>query len=588
MNDPHSTDSTLSPALPSALPINEATAADLHRHALAAFRAGETARARDTLERALHLAPGDTTLWEHRGLIAALAGEHLVAEACYRRALSLSGGTASQHRNLADVLKLAGRADEACEHYRQALACDPRLRHAARRLGDLHQEAGRIDEAAQALRHAWSLDDATQQDGVDLLNALARLAPAPETEIDALIAAYRARFASDAVALKELAFALNGLDRFADALDVARQGLAIDATLPLLHHNAAYALHMQGDHAGMRRHNVEAARLAPNEANIQFNLAISLLRDGEYEAGWKQYRWHERLAHNRTLAQPPFPEWQGEPVDGRRFLLLGEQGLGDQVQLLRGADWLARRGAIVDVWVDAALVGIASRARGVHRASAALPPGPYDYWCRMFRMPERMAMTLDTLPGAMPYLHAEPDAVARWSDRLDAAAPRRPGRLRVGLVWAGNPGYDLDRYRSMKLAALLPAMLPSLGGAAVSWFALQKGAAERELAALPAGIDMTALGPEIATFDDTLAIAQSLDLVLTVDTSVAHLAGGAGVPVWVMLPLCTDWRWMCDRADSPWYPSARLFRQRELGNWDDVVEAVRVACVTLLALAAQR
>ncbi|WP_321866654.1 tetratricopeptide repeat protein [Paraburkholderia tropica] len=555
-----------------------------HRRSLAAFRAGETAQARDCLERALHIAPGDATLWEHRGLIAALAAEHLAAEAFYHRALALSGGTASQHRNLADVLKLAGRADEACEHYQQALACDPSLHQAARRLADLHLQAGRFADAAQSLQGAWSLDEATAQDGIDLLNTLARLSPEPEADIDALIVAYRARFATHAVALKELAFALNCLDRFDAALEVARQGLAIDATLPLLHHNAGYALHMRGDFAGMRRHNVEAARLAPHDVAVQFNLAISLLRDGEYEAGWKQYRWHERFDCSRTLARPPFAEWQGEPVDGRRFLLLGEQGFGDQVQLLRCADWLARRGAIVDVWVHAALVGIASRARGVRHASAMLPPGPYDYWCRMFRMPEHMAMTLDTLADAVPYLRPASGSVARWRNRLDAVAHCAPGRLRVGLVWAGNPDYDLDRYRSMKLAALLPA-LSAIDGAPVSWFALQKGVAERELAALPAGIDITPLGPEIETFDDTLAIAQSLDLVITVDTSVAHLAGASGVPAWVLLPLCTDWRWMSDRDDSPWYPSARLFRQRELGNWDDVVDAVRVA---LRALAAAR
>lgn len=561
------------------------SADEWHRRSLAAFRAGETAQARDCLDRALHIAPRDATLWEHRGLMAALAGEHLSAEAFYHRALALAGGTASQHRNLADVLTLAGRADEACGHYQQALACDPTLHHAARRLADLHLKAERFADAAQSLQRAWSLDEATAQDGIDLLNTLARLSPKREADIDALIAAYRARFATQAVALKELAFALNCLDRFDMALDVARQGLAVDATLPLLHHNAAYALHMRGDFAGMRRHNEAAARLAPHDVAVQFNLAISLLRDGEYEAGWKQYRWHERFDHSRTLARPPFAEWQGEPVDGRRFLLLGEQGLGDQVQLLRCADWLARRGALVDVWVDAALVGMANRARGVRRASATLPPGPYDYWCRMFRMPEHMAMTLDTLADAVPYLRAVPEAVARWRDRLDAAAHGAPGRLRVGLVWAGNPDYDLDRYRSMKLAALLPALLSGMEGAPVSWFALQKGAAERELATLPADIDITPLGPEIETFDDTLAIAQSLDLVIAVDTSVAHLAGASGVPVWVLLPLCTDWRWMSDRDDSPWYPSARLFRQRELGNWDEVVEAVRVA---LLALAAVR
>lgn len=559
----------------------------LHRMALAHFRDEKTDLARDYLERALNVAPASAELWEHRGLLAALAGEHVVAEALYHRAIALAGGTATLHRNLADVLKLAGRPDEACFHYRKALERDPKLHHAARRLADLNLQASRHAEAAQWLRQAWALGDATMSDGLDLLRTLSRLScastpdAATDAQIDAVIAQFRARFAADAVALKELTFALNSLDRFDRALDVAQQGLAVDASMPLLHHNAGYACQMRGEYLAMRRHNAEAARLAPDDENIQFNLAVSLLCDGEYEEGWKLYRWHEALEHNRTLARPPFAEWRGESVEGRRFLLLGEQGLGDQVQLLRCADWLQRRGATVDVWVDAALVDIASRARGVNNASATLPAGQYDYWCRMFRMPEHMPITLDTLPGAMPYLAAEPEAVAHWRTRLNAVASPLQGRLRAGLVWAGNPRYDLDRYRSIKLGALEPA----LAGLPISWFSLQKGAAEQELDALACDIDMTVLGPQIGSFDDTLAIMQSLDLVITVDTSVAHLAGAAGVPVWVLLPLCADWRWMTGRADSPWYPSVRLFRQRQLGKWGDVVEEVRVA---LAAEAAKR
>lgn len=547
----------------------------LHRLALACIRAGRKDDARGYLDRAIQAAPANAELWEHRGLMAAMTGEHVVAEAAYHRALMLAGDTPTLHRNLADVLTLAQRRGEARQHYEKALALDPALHHAARRLADFCREAGLDSDAVRYLEHAWRLGVARLTDGLDLLKLESRLGRLERADL--LIAQLRAEFAADAVALKELAFTLNRLHRFDIALDVAKQGLAVDPSLALLYHNASYASHMRGDFAAMHQYNVAAARLGPDDAHIQFNLAVSLLRQGSFEAGWKQYAWNERLPENSTLTRPPFTEWQGEPVAGKRFLLLGEQGLGDQIQLLRCAAWLHRAGALVDAWVDEALVGVARRASGVRQAFSNLPRGDYDFWCRMFRMPERMNLTLGDLPIAMPYLGAPEPEITRWTAQLDAVTPK--DTLRAGLVWAGNPQYDLDRYRSTTLDALQPVLTQT----GVSWFALQKGDAQRALEALPEQIDMTPLGERIATFEDTLAIVQSLDLVVTVDTSVAHLAAAAGVPVWVLLPACTDWRWMAARADSPWYPSVRLFRQRELGQWGPVLDEVREALAEAVA-----
>ena len=540
----------------------------LHRIALVHFRAGERVVACEYLERAIDIAPARAELWEHRGLLAALASEYLAAEAFYHRAIELTGGTASLHRNLADVLKLMGRRDEACAHYEKALGFDPELHHAVHRLAMLRLEDGRHEEAVNYLRRAWTLGDARLADGVELIKALSHLGRIGEA--DAQIAQLRATFAADPHALDELAFHLNKLHRYDEAYEVATQGLAVDVASAGLHHNAAYASNMLGDHARMRQHSVEAARLKPDNADLQFNVAVSLLRDGEFEAGWRHYHWHERLPQNSTLVQPGFPQWSGEPVAGRRFLLVGEQGLGDQIQLLRFADWLQHQGATVDIWVGEALGDVAACALGVHRVWTTLPPGPYDFWCRMFRFPDHMKLTASMLPLAMPYLGAPSEAIGRWRERLAGSRGASPRRRRVGLVWAGNPDYEFDRYRSIAL----PALHPVLARSDVAWFALQKGAAQSDVAALPPGIDITPLGPEIGTFIDTLAIVQSLDLVITVDTSVAHLAGAAGVPVWILLPACTDWRWMTGRSDTPWYPSARLFRQRALGCWDDVIEEV--------------
>lgn len=549
----------------------------LHRMALAYFREGERERARDYLERAVHVAPERAQLWEHRGLLAALAGEHVAAEAFYHRAIALTGGTASAHRNLGDVLKLAGRRAEARTHYEKALGFDPGLHHAVRRLAMLSLEDGRREAAVDYLRRAWSLGGSRLADGIELIKALSHLGRIDEA--DAQIAQMRATFAADPDALDQLAFNLNVLHRYDEAYAVATQGLAVDAARAGLHHNAAYASNMFGDFARMRQHSVEAARLKPDDAHLQYNVAVSLLRDGEFEAGWRQYRWHEHLPQNSTLVQPGFPEWRGEPVAGRHFLLVGEQGLGDQIQSLRYADWLQRQGAIVDVWVDNALGDVAPCASGVNRVWTSLPPGPYDFWCRMFRFPQRMKLNASMLPLAMPYLGANSEVIGRWRERCVSLSGANARKRRVGLVWAGNPDYEFDRYRSIALGALQPV----LERRDVAWFALQKGAAQGNVAALPPGIDIQSLGPEIASLTDTLAIVQSLDLVITVDTSVAHLAGAANVPVWILLPTCTDWRWMTGRNDTPWYPSARLFRQRKLGRWDDVIEEVGAALAALPA-----
>jgi tetratricopeptide (TPR) repeat protein len=546
----------------------------LHRMGLACFREDRFELSRQYLNEALTVAPDRADIWEHGGLLAALQGERVAAEAFYLRALNLTGGTASLHRNLADCLRLSGRLAEAREHYAEALKLDPALRHAVCALARISLELGQMSDAADLWLHAWTLDSTRISDALELIAALSKAGR--HAQIDSMLAQLRASFASDASALGQLAFALNSVDRFADAISVTAQGLSIDPQNAGLHHNASYAFNMTGEFSQMRLHSIEAAKLLPDDARMQFNLAAAQLRFGDFEEGWKQWRWHEQLPENHDLVRPDFPEWHGEPVAGSRFLLIGEQGLGDQLQFLRLAAWLHRQGAIVDVWVEVPLGELARGVTGVHAAWTTSPPGRYDYWCRMLRMPEHVRLDLPMLPVAMPYLAAEVEKARHWQNRLDtidSVAPNGARKKRIGLVWAGNPAYGLDRYRSISLNTLAPV----LAQPGVKWFSLQMGRAQDEAAALPANVDMHMLGSEISSFSDTLAIFKGLDLVITVDTAVAHLAGAAGHPVWILLPTCTDWRWMADRDDSPWYPSARLFRQHELGRWEAVLADVQTA-----------
>jgi tetratricopeptide (TPR) repeat protein len=398
------------------------------------------------------------------------------------------------------------------------------------------------------------------------------------SEIDVVVAQIRAGFATDAAALKELSYALNCSDRFREAISVAEQGLAIDPNNAWLHHNAAYGFSMLGEFPAFKAHSTEAARLMPDDAVMQSNLADAHLLFGEFEQGWAKYKWREKMPVNSDLARPEFPEWQGEPLSGKTFLLIGEQGLGDQIQFLRMAAWLHRQGATVDVWVDVPLGELARGASGVNAAWTTRPAGSYDYWSRMLRVPEYAKVDMATLPVAMPYLTVASEKRRQWQTYLDrtsrAGYEEKTARSRrVGPVWAGNPDYANDRYRSIKLDSL-QSVLAQTG---ITWYSVQKGDRERDSEILVQQFDMHTLGPVIHDFTDTLAILHSLDLLITIDSLVSHLAGAAGLPVWVLVPAYANWRWLTDGTDSPWYPSMRLFRQRELGEWGAVIEDVRKA-----------
>jgi len=264
------------------------------------------------------------------------------------------------------------------------------------------------------------------------------------------------------------------------------------------------------------------------------------------------------------------PQWQGEPFAGMTLLLHAEQGFGDTIQFIRYAPMIAALGGHVAVLVQRPLARLLANFRSI---AQIVPDGdplpPFELHCPLMSLPLLFDTAVETIPRAFPYLQISKEAVA-------SAWQRWPGDgLRVGIAWAGNPSLRTDKLRSMPLSALLP--ITAIAG--VRLFSLQKGPAAAELHATPGIADAASTFDD---FEDTGAMISTLDLVLSVDTSVAHLAGALAIPVWVLLPKHSDWRWLEDRDDSPWYPTARLFRQRTQGGWDEVVERVRDALQHLL------
>jgi predicted O-linked N-acetylglucosamine transferase (SPINDLY family) len=310
----------------------------------------------------------------------------------------------------------------------------------------------------------------------------------------------------------------------------------------------------------------KAVALRPDDADENWNQGLCLLLFGQFERGWRQYEWRKR--RDRPIAKRSYSEqtWLGrQDIAGKTLFLYWEQGFGDTIQFCRYAKLARARGAEIILSVQNPLHRLISQAMpDVNVIAGDLQPARFDYHCPLMSLPLAFGTTLETVPTAPRYLWADDELRARWEARLPPKI-----KPRVGIVWSGSSVHDIHN-RSMDLAALLPLLSED-----IQWIGLQKEIAANDAELLRRESRVACFGDELRDFSDTAALIDLTDLVITIDTSVAHLAGAMGKPVWLMLPYNADWRWLLHRIDSPWYPSARLFRQRAIGNWDDVVMRVK-------------
>jgi len=313
-----------------------------------------------------------------------------------------------------------------------------------------------------------------------------------------------------------------------------------------------------------------AMALAPGFAPARTQHAMTLLLRGDFERGWPEYEWRWRTEGftppRRELTQPM---WDGREFAGRTLLLHAEQGYGDTIQFVRYAPMVAQRGGRVLLEAPAKLTRLLRGLPGVAQvipAGAALPA--FDLRCALMSLPGVFKTTLSSIPAPVQYLKADEGLAASWANRLGKSAG-----LRVGIVWAGRRSHVGDFNRSIKLAALAPLA----GVAGVRFFSLQKDDTAGEANHPPEGMNLIDLTADLTDFADTAAVISQMDVIISVDTAVAHLAGALGKPVWVMLPFLPDWRWLLNRDDSPWYPTMRLFRQKMPEQWSEVVASVAAA-----------
>jgi tetratricopeptide (TPR) repeat protein len=312
-----------------------------------------------------------------------------------------------------------------------------------------------------------------------------------------------------------------------------------------------------------------AVKLDPESVEAHWNGSLCRLLLGDYTNGWQEYEWRWRVEDFLALSPKrefPQPLWLGKhDITGKTLLVHAEQGFGDTIQFCRYVEWVAQKGAHVILEVEPALKTLLTSVRGASRVLAkgeALPE--FDYHCPMASLPLAFETRIETIPSHVPYLNSSRQHIDKWQAKLGPKV-----NLRVGIAWSGRITHTKQHERSIPLDKLLP-----LADSGVSLVSLQKDVLPRDRETLAAHAEIAHFGSELADFSDTAALLSLMDVVISIDTSVAHLAGALGKPVWIMLPYVADWRWLLQREDSPWYPSAQLLRQPNAGDWKSVVENI--------------
>jgi tetratricopeptide (TPR) repeat protein len=522
----------------------------------------------------------------------------------YKRALSLKPNYAEAHCNLSVVLDSQGKVDEAVTHGERALALRPELAEVHFNLGNFFQTQGRLAEAAarynqalalkpdyvaahcnlgNLLKGANKLNEAVRQyeqalalkpDGANLhLNV--GLALCAQGKLSEAAAHYRQALALKpdfAEAHYNFGLTLCAQDNLDEGVAHYEQALAVKPDYAEAHNNLGITLDTRNALDLAMVHYERALTLKPDLTEAHYNLAMSQLRSGDFASGWRNYEWRWNSEKSPLLKRNfSQPQWRGEPLNGARIVLHAEQGLGDSIQFLRYLPLVQAAGGTIVLEVQDRLRRIAAELPGIAELVSSGEPLPsFDWHCPLLSLPLAFGTTLGTIPAQTPYLSVPEQARMK----MDTFSWPTEG-LRIGFVWAGNPTFlkDRARYRSIPF----PLLKPLIEITGIHLFSLQIGEASAELVGAPETIND--LSPYVSDMADTAAQIAHLDLIITVDTSVAHLAGALGVATWVLLPFAADWRWLQTRSDSPWYPAIRLFRQPSPGAWEPVIAEV-YECLT--------
>ncbi len=583
----------------------------LHLLGVLRHQQGQHAEAANLVRRAVDLRPGDAALQLNLGNALKAMGQLDDAIERFRNALTLAPTFALAHYNLGNAYTALGRHEDALYSFGHAVRLQPADASSHNNLGNALHALGRHIEAVEAFRYALRLrpGHAGAHNNLGMaLNALGESAAAIG-EFRAAIAG-EARFVAahfnlantldatgahaEAVAGYETALrlqphfppalfglgnALVSVGRSEEAIGALQRAVGLDPKFALAWLALGTTHHQLGHHEAAVRAFNEALRVRPDLAAAHLNRALAWLVTGDFARGLPEYEWRldpgardGEMRTSEATAAPDAPRWRGEPLDGRTLLVHAEQGFGDTLQFVRYVPLLAQRGARIVLEVQPPLLALIAPLAGQARITViaqGMPRPRTDLQCPLLSLPLALGTSMDTLPASTPYLAAPAAQRRKWRGSLGGQARRK-----IGLAWSGR--IQKHENRALPLAALEP--LFALEG--IDWIVLQPQLSDAEHAALdahPRARSIHRLGTRVVDFADTAAVIERLDAVVSIDTSIAHLAGALGKPLWLMLPFAADWRWFIGRDDSPWYPGARLVRQPRPGAWDDVVARVALA-----------
>jgi len=478
------------------------------------------------------------------GVVAHKQGRNNLAVRLFERTIKIDAQAPQFHNNLGVALKALGNLEQAVDAYRKAVLLKPDYAEAYNNLGSALQLQGKFAEAVENYRQAVLL----RPDWAETYN--------------------------------DMAVALSKQGSYRQAVESSARALQIKSDYPEAYNTMASALHMQAKfHEAVRSYR-KAILLRPDYAEAHTNLGITLLLNAEFVEGWRQYAWRRYAGSITYPHHYQVPQWDGSSFIGKRLLVHYEQGLGDNIQFIRYLPMVKAAGGTVILEVDGSLLGLLQSFDGIDELVEASydtkPDVEFDVCVSVLDLPGIFRTTLQTIPADVPYLYADPAKVQFWRDRLGQKG------FKVAIVWAGRATHENDLNRSCLLENFSPlARIPG-----VLLYALQKGPAAGQVRNLPDEITVTNIADRLEDFTDAAAALENMDLIISVDTSILHLAGAMAKPVWAIMPFVPDWRWMLHRQTSPWYPTMRLFRQTRPGRWDDVFRRVAEELRLLTASAA--
>jgi len=555
--------------------------------ASAHYNLGNTRRLQGKLDeavahyhQALGLKPDYAPAHCNLGLTRAAQGKLEEAVAHYQEALRLNPNFVEAHTNLGAALTKQGRLDEAVACYHRALRIDPNFTAAHHSLGCTLQQQDKLDEAIRCYQQAVRLDPRHAEAYNNLGYILER-----QGQFEEAVRSYRQAIRinpSYAEAYDNLGNALDRQDKLDEAISCYHEALRLKPNCAVTYNDLGTVRMRQGKFDDALAAYEQALRLQADFPTARLNRALLWLLLGTFEQGWPdfEWRWSQPGFRRPQFAQPL---WDGSDLGGRSMLLYGEQGLGDTFQFIRYAPLVQERGGKVSIECQPALLPLLANVAGVNHVLANGSPLPaFDLQAPLLSLPSIFRTSLTTVPARVPYLSADAELVQHWKSRksevrspksehlhLTSDIRHRTSDFLVGIAWQGSATYRYDGQRSIPLAHF--ARLAKVHG--VQLISLQKGPGTEQLRGQFPVLDLgNRLDETSGAFMDTAAVMMNIDLVISSDTAVAHLAGALGVPIWVALSLVPDWRWLLERDDSPWYPTMRLFRQTRRAIWEDVFD----------------